>query len=104
MSFWSGELLKRRLGEVILSPAPNERHVDCNAYKLCVGKEVFITPHGGSKDPERNRKKTLKDGEQFSIPAGQFAFVLTEEEVYVPKDVMAFISISSSRKFGGLVN
>ena len=40
----------------------------------------------------------------FTIPPGQFAFLLTEEVVSVPPDALAFISIRAKTKFRGLVN
>ena len=44
------------------------------------------------------------NAEAFTIPPGQFAFVLTEEVVSVPSDALAFISIRAKTKFRGLVN
>jgi dCTP deaminase len=46
----------------------------------------------------------LDKGQPFTIPAGQFAFLLTEEKVSVPKGKLAFISMKSSVKNRGLVN
>lgn len=48
--------------------------------------------------------RQLADGESFTIPAGQFALLLTEEIVEVPNDTLAFISIRAKTKFKGLVN
>jgi hypothetical protein len=42
--------------------------------------------------------------EAFTIPPGQFAFLLTKEVVSVPADALAFISIRVKTKFRGLVN
>ncbi|PYQ63310.1 MAG: deoxycytidine triphosphate deaminase, partial [Acidobacteria bacterium] len=43
-------------------------------------------------------------GDAFTVPPGQFAFLLTEEIVAVPADAIAFISIRAKIKFRGLVN
>jgi dCTP deaminase len=48
--------------------------------------------------------RKLTPGDAFTIPPGQFAFLLTEEIVAVPADALAFISIRAKTKFRGLVN
>ena len=48
--------------------------------------------------------RKLAPGDAFTIPPGQFAFLLTEEIVSVPADALAFISIRAKTKFRGLVN
>jgi dCTP deaminase len=52
----------------------------------------------------RSPKRILSHREHFTIPAGQFAFLLTEEVVHVPDHVLGFISLKAQVKFGGLVN
>jgi hypothetical protein len=47
-------------------------------------------------------KTRLAVGEPFIIPAGQFAFLLSMEEINVPPDGMAFISMRTGVKFQGL--
>ena len=73
-------------------------------YTLCVGPEIYITPTLEHVSPGMHTKKQLAEGEGFAIPAGQFAFLLTEESVEVPPEAMAFISIRARTKFRGLVN
>ena len=46
----------------------------------------------------------LAPGEGFTIPPGQFAFLVTEEIVTIPSHALAFISIRAKIKFKGLVN
>jgi dCTP deaminase len=48
--------------------------------------------------------RKLAPDDAFTIPPGQFAFLLTEEIVTVPADALAFISIRAKNKFRGLVN
>jgi dCTP deaminase len=74
------------------------------AYTLSVGREVYITPHGMHADPERNSKLQLRSEEGFSIPSGQFSFVLTKESVEIPDDAIGWISVRTPLKFQGLVN
>lgn len=78
--------------------------IDCAAYTLSIGREVYVTPAEDAPDPTSKSKRALGIGEAFTIPAGQFAFLLTEEIVTVPHNALAFISIRARIKFRGLVN
>lgn len=102
--FWGEKLLRRRLDlEGLVRPYDPER-IDKAAYRLRVGPEVYVSPTGEPGDARNRPKLMLEEGEPFSIPAGQFGFILTEEFVKVPHDALAFISIRAGFKFRGLVN
>ena len=100
--FWSAETLNERL-ETLIDPFASER-VDCAAYTLSIGPEVYVSPNDQTADPTTVTIRKLCKGEAFTIPPGQFAFLLTEEVVSVPADALAFISIRAKTKFRGLVN
>lgn len=100
--FWSGETLSDRLATLI-EPFVPER-VDCAAYTLSIGPEVYVSPSDKAADPTAVTVRKLAPGDAFTVPAGQFAFLLTEEIVAVPADALAFISIRAKSKFHGLVN
>lgn len=100
--FWSGETLKARL-EGLIDPFVPER-VDCAAYTLSIGPEVYVSPNDQAADPTTVTVRKLNEGDGFTIPPGQFAFLITEEIVSVPADALAFISIRAKTKFRGLVN
>ena len=102
MTFWSGERLGERLPELVdpFDPA----RIDCAAYRLRVGPEVYVSPTDQAKDAQTKSKVALDPGEAFTVPAGQFAFLLTEERVTVPDSALAFISVRATIKFRGLVN
>ena len=102
MSFWSGETLAQRLPGLV-EPF-DKKAIDCAAYTLRIGNEVYVSPDGKMKSPDRHTKKTLGKDEGFTIPPGQFAFLLTKEKVTVPDDAIAFISIKGKTKFRGLIN
>jgi dCTP deaminase len=102
VSFWSGETLGERLGELITPFDP--RQIDCAAYRLRVGPEIYISPSEDADDAKTRTKVQLANGQSFPIPPGQFAFLLTEERVSVPATALAFISVRATVKFGGLVN
>jgi len=101
MAFWSGEELLARLPEFIEPFDPKK--IDCNSYELSIGREIYVTPHEVDHEQDRT-KRLLRPGETFRIPAGQFAFLVTEEIVEVPSDAMAFISVKTDTKFKGLIN
>ena len=100
--FWSGETLNERLKTLIDPFSPGR--VDCAGYTLSIGPEVYVSPNDQTADPTTVTIRKLSVGEAFTIPPGQFAFVLTEEVVSVPADALAFISIRAKTKFRGLVN
>jgi dCTP deaminase len=100
--FWSGETLGERLKTLIDPFVPGR--VDCASYTLAIGPEIYVSPNDQTADPATVTVRKLDDGEAFTIPPGQFAFLLTEELVSVPADALAFISIRAKTKFRGLVN
>ena len=94
--FWSSETMRERLPDHI-EPFVADR-VTNGSYELSLGSQAFVTG---------NRSKTrqnLGDGDQLCIPAGQFALLLTKEQVKVPLDALALISIKSRWKLRGLMN
>ena len=100
--FWSGETLSERL-KTLIDPFVSGR-VDCAAYTLSIGPEVHVSPNDQTAEPTTVTIRKLNEKEAFTIPPGQFAFLLTEEVVSVPADALAFISIRAKTKFRGLVN
>ena len=102
MPFWNGETLAKRLPGLI--EPYDEAAIDCAAYTLHIGHEIYISPDGTIKSPNRHTKQVLGEREGFAIPPGQFAFLLTMETVTVPDNALAFISIKGRVKFKGLIN
>ncbi|MGH6821398.1 MAG: dCTP deaminase domain-containing protein, partial [Methylocella sp.] len=100
--FWSGETLHQRLQRLI-SPFDPDR-IDCSAYTLAMGREVYVSPNDETADPQSVTIRQLGDGEAFTIPPGQFAFLLSEEKVEIPDTALALISIKAKIKWRGLIN
>lgn len=96
MSFWSGEKLLQNKSVII---GFDNIQVDANAYNLRMGDRYFITSNG-----ESQTKIFLTKSEPFCIPPGQFAYLVTHEELNVPANAMAFISMRTGIKFQGLIN
>jgi dCTP deaminase len=106
--FWSWQRLKRHLsaGDIITnqdgSSAFDSERLDPAAYRLRMGPEAYISP--ATEDASRTVKQ-LNLNEDFYIPPGQFAFLLTEEIIKVPSAAIAFVALRSTKtKFRGLVN
>lgn len=98
MSFWGKhDWLSNGRTREIISPF-SETKVDEAGYRLTVGRETYLADSNGSK------VTMLDDGDTFFIAAGQFAFILTEESVQIPLDMIGFISVRAGIKFHGLVN
>jgi dCTP deaminase len=106
MSFWSSATLRQKAGQIVVPAAGSTRlaEIEYGSYTLHVGCEIYITPHADGKDPQTQTKRILAEKECVSIPAGQFAFLLTEEDVQIPYDAIGFISMKAKTKFKGLVN
>ena len=102
MTFWSSQRIEANLNRLTNHPDPDM--VDCNALTLRVGGEVFVTPGLEQIAPSSHTKRQLGPNEPIAIPPGQFAFLLTEEKITIPRDVMGFISIKATYKLKGLVN
>lgn len=102
MTFWSSQKLEANLTK--LTDHPDKTMVDCNALTLRLGGEVYVTPGLEQPAPNAHTKKQLKPDEPITIPPGQFAFLLTEERVTIPPELMGFISVKATYKLKGLVN
>jgi dCTP deaminase len=110
LTFWSGDKIAKRFAEEpkIVDPY-HESRIDCSAYTLTLGEQYFITPNHDMKDRESIRQSlaaptTQTGAGSVSIPAGQFAFLLTEETLAMPHNVMGLISMKARIKFKGLIN
>jgi dCTP deaminase len=101
MAYLGTELLIKLIHEKnVITPTPKDfGRVKSGAYELSLGNEVFRT------DSKDKKKEILKDDkEQVTINPGQFALLLTEEELNIPTDKIAFISIKAKIKLRGLIN
>lgn len=96
MAFWgSARIRKRQIDDYIILPF-NDKQINNGQYLLTVGPESYITVD--------EVKKEINLNGQISIESGQFAIILTEETIRLPKNAIGFISIRAGIKFRGLVN
>jgi len=105
---WSDRTIHERLGseKLIYDEHGNDcfkwSRIDPAGYRLTMGPEVYVSP---AKASDKGSVRQLKEREAFLVPAGQFAFLSTEEFVHVPDNTFCFISLRSKHmKFRGLVN
>lgn len=75
-----------------------EERVRNASYELSLGDQVYLT------DSSSKTKDILKDNSQVNIEPGQFALLLTEEIVRIPRKMIGFISIKFGEKKKGLIN
>lgn len=101
MSFWRDETLRVELPKLI-QPF-DAGSIDCAAYHLHLGSEVYVSPVA-STDPSRHTKLILEPHAGLPIPPGQFALLMTEEIVTIPGNCLGLISIRAKVKLRGLVN
>ena len=91
---------KEKLDEkmtILIFPFNKERLQPAH-YELCLGDEVYVS---GQETPLNLSKQ--KSG-YVVIRPGEIAILSTMETVYVPRNLIAFISIKVGYKFKGLVN
>ncbi len=99
MAYLGTEKLKELItAKKVIEPS-NPINVVCGAYELSLGNEIFMTD---SKD--KKKQFLTQPKEQVTINPGQFALLLTHEEVNIPTDKIAFISIKAGVKLKGLIN
>ncbi|MES2982602.1 MAG: deoxycytidine triphosphate deaminase [Verrucomicrobiota bacterium] len=98
MPFWSSDTLKLNIPEKGIIHPYDPAAVNAASYELTLGSEYFLT---SDKDGKKNK---IESSEQLVIPPGQFGLLITEEEIKIPTDTIAFISIKAGIKFRGLVN
>jgi len=115
VAFWSGEKLIEALETLQLVEPYDPDNVDCSAYTLTMGPEYFISPDHSAHVSEIKKRRLrsfepfvlgqrANPGEEFVIPPGQFAYLLTEEVVKIPASAMGFISLKFGVKGPGLIN
>jgi dCTP deaminase len=102
MPFWNGEKLLEKLPNLIEGFQADK--IDCAAYTLTIGDEVYISPSQQLTTANEQTIRKLDLNEAFVIPPGQFAFLLTHETVTIPDDAIGFISMKARIKFRGLIN
>lgn len=102
MTFWSSQKIESNLAR--LTDFPDPKMIDCNALTLRVGGQVYVTPGLEQPSPNLHTKQKLDPGDSLPIPPGQFAFLLTEEVITIPREQMGFISVKATYKLRGLVN
>ena len=96
MSFWDTQRLCDRNSQATIIDRFEKTRVQCGAYELSLGSEVYVSGAAA--------KLSLEVGAIGTIAPGQIAVLITEEYLTLPEDTMGFISLKSSIKHPGLIN
>ena len=96
---WSSETLKSELPRLVEPYDP--ARIICASYELSMGNEAWVTH---DNDPQTRVRVNLDRDERVNIPAGQFALLLVDEIVEIPRRAIGLISIKSAVKVRGLIN
>jgi dCTP deaminase len=117
VAFWSGETLLKYVDELEIVRPYDESKIDCSAYTLTLGPEAFVTPDfetsrrdhiakrlEAAQKAEIGGTERVVPGGELVIPPGQFAYLLTEEFIRIPRCAMGFISLKFGVKGPGLIN
>lgn len=103
MSFWSSNKFKENGKDLVINGF-DENNISSACYDLTLGDEVFISPLPNSTMQERKTLRLSEENPSEIVPAGQFAYLITAEELQIPKDCIGFISFKFKTKALGLVN
>lgn len=68
-------------------------------YDLALGKDVYVTT-----DKVPKKLDAMGKDDVVSIEPGEFGILMTSEYIFVPPDLMGFISVRLTQKQKGLVN
>ena len=101
MSFWGTEKWLIANNESSLVDDFSYENIEDSSYKLSVGGEAIVS--SSHEDNEEAYRKIGCD-DVLSLKPGQFAYLITHEKIYVPKNAIGFINVSTSTKFKGLIN
>lgn len=66
------------------------------SYDMRLGSEAYLST--------KNKVTPLNSGDSIFIKPGEFALLLTQEKLHIPRDLVAFISLRFSYAVRGLVN
>ncbi|WP_298508112.1 deoxycytidine triphosphate deaminase [uncultured Kordia sp.] len=97
MSFLANKELEKLLKKCISDNEFTENRLQNASYELTLGDEVY-TNSDSSKTILCAKKP------QFEVKPGQFAILMTKEEIEIPSKYIGFISLKFGFKFRGLVN
>lgn len=101
--FWGPAKLQHQLSQGRVKPFSGNK-IDGASYRLSIGDEVYVSPTAQSPSETTQTTWQLCKKESFCIPPGQFAYILTDEQVTVGLNEIAFISLRAKTKYRGLVN
>ena len=97
MAFLANDELKKLLKTCISDDKFTEDRLQNASYELTLGDEVYT-------NSDTSKTILTEKDSQFEIKPGQFAVLMTYEEISIPSKYIGFISLKFGFKFRGLVN
>lgn len=91
------EIVNKCLRGLLISTEFDSKLAKQASYDLRLGDEIYLV---GRKTPERITEKSP----YLTIQPGQFAILTTFEEIKIPDNIVAFISVRTTFKIQGLIN
>ncbi len=98
MSFLGRERITEQLANLFLQGTYDPNCVQQASYDLRLGPEAYVV---GADTPVRLSKDK---NEYLNIAPGQFALLLSVEELTMPETLIGFISLRNTFKMQGLIN
>ncbi len=110
MAFWGNQrwtkeaanLLAHANFEIVSGFKENfSRKLKDGSYKLSVGSEIILS---ASDVKQGGAYRKISEDEEIPLRPGQFAYLITEEDVRIPFTALGFINVATKLKLQGLVN
>lgn len=99
MAFWSLKDWEDKAGEIVTDF--DAKNFSDGCYRLALGSEAIVSAE--AEGQESIRQNIRKNGELRLLP-GQFAYLITEERVQIPRAAIGLINLSTSIKMRGILN
>lgn len=78
----------------------DEENLRGSSYDLTIGSEYYIDSGNAFNSLET---QPLRNGQSFSIPPHAICFILTTENIQLPKDITAKVSLRMAHIYAGMV-
>ncbi|WP_155935157.1 hypothetical protein [Methylobacterium sp. 10] len=103
MAFWADEAWIDASKNHTYVTGFDKKNLSDGAYKLTLGDEAIVSS-GYSEQGSDNAYRKLDVGAELKLLPGQFAYLITEESVYLTTSIIGFINVATKIKLKGLVN
>ncbi|GJE16639.1 dCTP deaminase domain-containing protein [Methylobacterium marchantiae] len=103
MAFWANESWIAASATHQYVSGFDPKNLSDGAYKLTLGGEAIVSS-GYSESGSEDAYREICQGGVLKLLPGQFAYLITEEKVFLTTDIIGFINAATGVKLKGLVN